>query len=694
MGVLTSSQADLPPVPAERKDLVEEIHGVEVADPYRWMEDVDSEMVKAWIAAQNARTEAYFEETAGRERIRERLETLWDYDKYGIPRIRGDRLFFTRKSGLQNQAVLLSQPNIPDAEAEVLLDPNEWSDDGTVALSGWEVSRDGRWLAYGRSTAGSDWQEWRVREVATQRDLDDRVRWVKFSGAEWAPDGSGFYYSRYDEPPEGEELEAVSLNQKVYFHRLGERQEKDELILARPDEPKWGFGAGVSDDGAYLLFHVWSGAGGKNAFYYRNLDDREAEVKAVIRGFDSSYDFLGNDGSVFYFLTDDGAPRSKIVSVDVEAEERVWKTLIPEGETPIRSVSLLGDRFFVSRLRDVQTEVAIHRLTGERLERFPLPGVGSVYGFGGERDAKETFYYFTSYTVPGSIYRYDLESGDSQVFVEPDAGFDASSYETRQVFYRSKDGTRVPMFLTGPRGLPKTGEAPVYLYGYGGFNISLTPYYSSATAAWLEMGGWYAVANLRGGGEYGEAWHEAGTKGRKQSVFDDFQAAAEFLVREGYTRPDRLGIGGGSNGGLLVGACVNQRPGLFGAAIADVGVFDMLRFHQFTIGWAWTEDFGDPADPEEFRSLLAYSPYHNTQTERPYPPVLLMTADHDDRVFPAHTFKFGAALQHAQTGEAPILVRVETKAGHGAGKPTSKAIEEIVDKWSFLSRELDMDIQN
>ncbi len=674
-----------------RIDHVDELHGQHISDPYRWLEDVDSKDTQEWIAAQNALADQYFSDTPAREQIQTRLTELWDYEKYGLPQSVGGRLFYTKKTGLQNQSILYWKDSTPDAEPKVLLDPNLLSKDGTVSLSGWSVSDDGKMLAYGTSAAGSDWMTWRIRRIDTGEDLGESLKWVKFSGASWAPDGSGFYYSRYPEATDGESLEAINEHQKVYFHRVGEPQKKDRLIYERPDEPKWGFSSGVTEDGKYLVLSIWESSGENNAFFYREVEQGpDGDFVELIPHFDDEYQLLGNDGALFYFKTNLDAPKGRVIAIDLNQPDAKPREILPETEFPIDDINLLGDRFYVTYMIDVLARVKVFDLSGNFLNDVDLPGVGSIWGFNGRRDATETFVYFSGYTEPGSVHRYDLGSGEMTLFAKPDVDFDSSLYETRQVFYPSKDGTKIPMFITCRRDLELTGDHPTYLYGYGGFNISLTPYYSTSVATWLEMGGIYVVANLRGGGEYGEEWHLAGTKERKQNVFDDFHAAAEFLIREDYTQTRKLAIAGGSNGGLLVGACINQRPNLYGAAIAQVGVFDMLRFHQFTIGWAWKTDFGDPEDPGEFPALLAYSPYHQVQSAQPYPATLITTGDHDDRVFPAHSFKFGAALQNVQIGDDPILLRIETKAGHGAGKPTSKQIEEIVDKWSFLARELEM----
>lgn len=678
---------------AKRGDLIERLHGVDVADPYRWLEDVDSDETKAWIAGQNEVSDKYFQDALGREWLEKRLTELWDYNKYGLPRQVAGRLFYSKKTGLQNQAILYWREDKPDAEPKVLLDPNTLSEDGTIALSNWSVSDDGKLLAYGISEGGSDWMEWKVRSVDSGEDLGDHQKWIKFSGAAWARDSSGFYYSRYPEPKADEELEAVNLNQKVYFHRIGDPQEKDRLIYERPDHPKWGFSNWVTEDGRFLTMSVWESSGQDNAFIYKDLEaGPDAPFVELIPDFENEYSILGNDGPVIYFKTNLDAPNGRVIAIDTSKPDAQPREVIRESENPLGDVNLIGQQLLASYMVDVLMRVRIFGLDGKLEREVDLPGVGSVWGFGGKREATETFYYFSGYTEPGAIYRYDLKSGQTTLFTKPEVPFDSRNFETRQVFYNSKDGTRVPMFITCRKDLELDGQNPTYLYGYGGFNISLTPSYSTSVATWLEMGGVHVVANLRGGGEYGEEWHLAGTKEHKQNVFDDFQAAAEYLIAEGYTSTPKLAIAGGSNGGLLVGACVNQRPDLYGAAIAQVGVFDMLRFHKFTIGWAWTSDFGDPDKAEEFPALLAYSPYHNTQTEKPYPALLITTADHDDRVFPAHSFKFGAAVQAAQTGDEPILMRIETNAGHGAGKPTSKQIEEIVDKWSFLIRELEMEV--
>ena len=666
----------------------DEYHGVRIADPYRWLEELESAETRDWIDRQNAVTDRVLEALPGRERIRQRVETIWNYEKYGVPFEKNGRYFYFRNDGLQNQSVLYVRESL-DGEPRVLLDPNTLSEDGTVAVSSLSVSDDGGLMAYGISTGGSDWQQIRVRNVSTAEDLDDRIDWVKFSGPNWATDGSGFYYSRYDEPTDENQLKAVNYYQKVYFHRVGTAQSDDHLVYERPDEKEWGFSASVTEDGAYLIIHVWKGTHPENQLFYKDLRVDDAPVVELLTGFDASYSFIGNDGNRFWIQTDNDAPRYRIIAIDLDnPEPSAWTTLVPEQRDTIEGATVLNQSFIVNYLHDAANLVRVFGLDGRPRVALDLPGIGSVGGFSGDADDTETFYSFTSFTTPSTIFRYDLATGQREVFAQPEVEFDSDAYTTRQVFYASKDGTQVPMFITHRKDLDKNGALPTLLYGYGGFNISLTPSFSISRAVWMEMGGVYAVANLRGGGEYGEAWHEAGIIDKKQNVFDDFVAAAEFLIADGYTSKDHLVIQGGSNGGLLVGAAMTQRPDLFKVALPAVGVMDMLRFDQFTIGWAWRSDFGDPRKPEDFEALRAYSPLHNLASGTDYPATLITTADHDDRVFPAHSFKYAAALQAAHNGEDPVLIRIETKAGHGAGKPTSKAIDEAADvlafAWAFV----------
>ncbi|MBD2294100.1 S9 family peptidase [Anabaena sphaerica FACHB-251] len=667
-------------------------HGTVVSDPYRALEDPDAEATKAWAEAQNQVTFAYLNEIPTREKIKQRLTKLWDYEKYGIPFKESETYFYFKNDGLQNQSVLYTLPSL-DAEPRVLLDPNKLSEDGTVALSGIEISENGKLLAYGLSTSGSDWQEWKVRDIQTGEDLPDYIQWVKFSGASWTHDHQGFFYSRYDEPNEKTKLEDVNYYQKLYYHNLGTSQSEDILIYHRPDQKEWGFSGSVTEDGKYLIISVWLGTDPRNLVFYKDLTQPNSEVIELINQFEADYSFIDNDDSVFYFRTDLNAPRGRVIAIDTKnpASEN-WVEIIPQAAETLESLGILNNQFVADYLQDAHSQVKIFDLQGNFIREVELPGLGSAGGFGGKRYDTETFYSFTSFTTPGTIYRYDMKTGQSEIFRQPKVDFNADEYETKQVFYQSKDGTQVPMFITHKKGIQLDGNNPTYLYGYGGFNASLTPNFSVSLLVWLEMGGVYAVPNLRGGGEYGEEWHQAGMKEKKQNVFDDFIAAAEWLIANNYTQPQKLAIGGGSNGGLLVGACMTQRPELFAAALPAVGVMDMLRFHQFTIGWAWVAEYGSSENAEEFKTLYAYSPLHNLKSGTAYPATLITTADHDDRVVPAHSFKFAAALQECHVGDAPVLIRIETKAGHGAGKPTAKIIEEAADKWGFLVRVLEVEV--
>jgi prolyl oligopeptidase len=690
--VMASEAADrIPYPPARRADHVDTYHGVAVPDPYRWLEELDSAETKAWVEGENKMTFAYLEKIPSRAAIKERLTMLWNYERYGVPDKEGGRYFFTRNDGLQNQAVLYTVASLEGAP-RVLLDPNTLSKDGTVALAGTAVSEDGKYLAYGVAEAGSDWNTWKVRSVDTAQDLGDTLRWVKFSGASWTKDGKGFFYSRYAEPVAGAELKNVNLDQKIYFHKLATAQAEDALVYERKDQPEWLLNGTVTEDGRYLVISVAQGKTVNTGLYYKDLQTPGAPVLELLSKFDARYAFVGNDGPLFWVQADRDAPRGRILAIDTrKPEPKDWIVVVPESKDALQGASVVGERFFASYLKDARSVVRTYDLAGKPLTEIELPGIGTAGGFSGKRKDTETFFYFTSYTSPTTIYRYDVTAGKSSVFRAPKVAFDASAYETRQVFYNSKDGTRVPMFLTHKKGFVANGSNPTLLYGYGGFNIPLTPAFSISTLAWLERGGVYAVANLRGGGEYGESWHMAGTRLQKQNVFDDFIAAAEWLIANKVTSTPHLAIEGGSNGGLLIGAALTQRPELFGAAIPAVGVMDMLRFHKFTIGWAWVSDYGSSDDPKEFAALRAYSPYHNLKKGTCYPPTLVTTADHDDRVFPAHSFKFAAALQDAQACDKPTLIRIETRAGHGAGKPTAKIIEEAADVWAFLIRALGME---
>ena len=676
--------------PTRTVDQQDDYHGTIVKDPYRWLEDVDSDETHQWVKAQNEVTFAFLESIPQRKSFAERLTEIWNYERYSTPWREGERTFFSKNDGLQNQSVLYVQDGA-DAEPRVLLDPNKLSEDGTVALGGISVSRNGRYLAWSTNVSGSDWRTWYVRDIDTGKDLPDKIQWSKFSGASWNHECTGFFYSRYDAPEEGETFEESNYFQKLYFHRLGTSQDKDALVYERPDEKEWGFGGSVTDDGRYLVISVWQGTSEKNRIYYKDLRDKSLVMHKLLDDFDAQYEYLHNVGTRFYFLTNLDAPRKKIISIDLADPRReTWTTVIPQGEDPIDGVSVLDNSFVVTYLHDVVNVVKIFNLAGEFQRDIPLPGLGSVGGFNGHPGDTETYYVFTSFLNPSEIYHYDFKSGQSTLFRRPEIDFDFSGYETTQVFYPSKDGTRIPMFLVHRKDLKLDGTNPTLLYGYGGFNISLGPSFRVSLLPWIEAGGIYAQANLRGGGEYGEEWHQGGMLEKKQNVFDDFIAAAEYLITAGYTNPNKLAVMGGSNGGTLVGAVVNQRPELFGAAIPQVGVMDMLRFQNFTIGWAWTSDYGSSDDPEMFPVLYAYSPYHNLKEGTEYPAVMVTTADHDDRVVPGHSFKYAARLQACQAGNLPTLIRIQTKAGHGAGMPTAMIIQEVADRYAFLYKTLGM----
>jgi prolyl oligopeptidase len=669
-------------------------HGIKVPDPYRWLEeDVrKSPEVAAWVEAQNKVTFAFLESIPERKAIRERLTQLWNFEKYTTPFKVAGRYFYQRNDGLQNQYVLYMLEKL-DGSPRMLLDPNTWSKDGTVALADIEVSPNGRYLAYGVQEAGSDWRTWKILDIDTGRNLEDTIRWTKFTHIAWTADNRGFFYSRFDEPRPGQEYQSLNLNQKVYYHRLGTPQSEDILIYARPDQPEWGFIPEVTEDGRYLVLTVYKGTDDKYRIYYKDLTEPYGLPVPLIDQFENEYTFLGNDGPVFYFKTDLHAPRGRIIAIDLrKPQPQNYREIVPQTEHTMTSASLVGNLFVVVYLQDAKSLVRIYDINGRHVRDVELPGIGSVTGFTGKRCDTETFYTFSSFATPPTIFHYDLITGKSTVFRQARVDFRLQDYEVKQVFYHSKDGTRIPMFIAHKKGIQLDGNNPTLLYGYGGFNISLTPSFSISRLLWMEMGGVFAMPNLRGGGEYGEEWHRAGTKLNKQNVFDDFIAAAEWLIANKYTRPAKLAIQGASNGGLLVGACMTQRPDLFGACLPAVGVMDMLRFHKFTAGRYWVDDYGSPDNPEEFKALYAYSPYHVLlrQGKRAYPATLITTADTDDRVVPAHSFKFAAALQAMQAGDAPVLIRIETRAGHGAGKPTSKLIEEIADQWAFLVKVLDM----
>ncbi len=676
----------------KKVDQTDNYHGTNIADPYRWLEDANSADTHAWVEAENKVTQAYLSTIPQRDAIRNRLTQLWNFERYSVPFREGGRYFYSRNDGLQNQAVLYTMKSLNE-QPRMLLDPNSLAADGTVALAGIAVSPNGKLLAYGTAASGSDWNEWKVRDIDTGKDLSDHIKWVKFSQTAWTHDGKGFFYSRYDEPKEATKLADVNYFQKLYYHRIGTDQSADTLVYDRPDQKEWGFGGNTTDDGRYLLITATKGTAHKYRIFYKDLDKPNAKVEPLIDNFDAAYEFIDNIGPVFYFVTDRNAPRQRIVAIDTrKPAEANWTQIVPEGQDTLVSAKMLNNQLVVEYLKDARSVVKVMDLKGKQLHEITLPGIGSAAGFGGKRGDTETFFSFTGFTTPTTIYRVDMKTGKSTIFRQPKVAFNPDDFDTRQVFYTSRDGTRVPMFIVSKKGLKMDGSNPTYLYGYGGFNISLTPAFSPANLAWMEMGGVYAVPNLRGGGEYGEAWHMAGTKLQKQNVFDDFIGAAEWLISNKVTSPQKLAIGGGSNGGLLVGATMTQRPELFRAAIPQVGVMDMLRFHKFTIGWAWTSDYGSSDNADEFKALVKYSPLHNIKAGTCYPATMVTTADHDDRVVPAHSFKFASTLQAAQGSSAPVIIRIDTKAGHGAGKPTTKQIEEVADRWGFLVKNLGMSL--
>jgi len=670
------------------------LYGTVVRDPYRWLENADAAETHGWVEAENCATFAWLNAIPERDQIRQRLTHLWNYERFGVPARQGGRYVWTKNDGLQNQSVYYWQSSL-SAEPQLLLDPNRLSTDGTVALTSWDISEDGRWFAYGTASGGSDWNEFHVRDITTGRDMADTLRWIKFSGLSWSHDNAGFFYSRFP-TPEGNELTSVVRNQKLYFHRLGAPQSADALVYERPDKPDWGLGGGVTEDGRYVIINVSLGTDIRNRLYYLDLQNAQrprvtGTVVPLLDDFDASYSFVGNIGPVFYLVTNLDAPRYRLIAIDTRRPARAnWREVIPQAAGVLQGVDLIGGRFVANYLEDAHSRVTVFETSGQRVTDLALPTLGTAGGISGRPGSPEMFYSFTSFLYPTTIFRYDVATGANTVLRAPQIDFDPRRYETEQVFYPSKDGTRIPMFLTHRRGLARDANNPTYLTAYGGFNISTLPAFSLSTIPWLEMGGVVATANLRGGGEYGEEWHQAGMLERKQNVFDDFIAAAEYLIRERWTRAERLAIAGGSNGGLLVGAVLNQRPELFGAALPAVGVMDMLRFHKFTIGWAWVTEYGSADSVNQLPYLLRYSPLHNIRPGTHYPATMITTADHDDRVVPAHSFKYAAALQAAQAGSAPILIRVETRGGHGAGLPVSKQIEAQADRWAFLVRALGM----
>ena len=675
--------------PAERAATVDTYGTVKVPAPYQWMETLDSPGVARWVAAENALTARYLAAIPLRAWIKQRLTTLWNYPKVGVPTLKGGKLFFGKNSGLQNQSVLYVQDGLHGKPRE-LLDPNTLSRDGSIALLDDQPSPDGRYLAYGLSQGGSDWETLHVRDVASGRDLTDEVHWVKFSGIAWTRDDKGFFYSRYPAPPKGQAISDRVRDQALYYHVLGTPQSADRRIYARPDLPEWIIGGSVSHDGRYLFVYLVNGTSTHNELYVADLGDPAhpdvgAPLKPLFTGNDAGYTPVGNLGDTVYLLTTRDAPRGRIVAFRLDQPAPAyWRSVVPQGRDVIQGALLAGGDVVVERLVDVKSEVSLYSPDGKLKGTLPLPGIGSVGGLSGQADSPQLFYAFTSFLYPTSVYRYDVATASNHVFFKPQLSFDPSRFETRQVFYRSKDGTRIPMFITARKGLKLDGRNPTLLYAYGGFDISVTPGYSPLVPVWLEMGGVYAVANLRGGGEYGEAWHHAGMLGNKQNVFDDFAWAAKYLIREKITATPHLGIEGYSNGGLLVGASITEHPHLFGAAYAGAGVLDMLRYEKFSGGALWEPEYGDPNNPQAFQWLIKYSPLQNVRAGTCYPPTIISTADHDDRVVPSHSYKFTAAMQHAQACAHPILIRVETQTSHGY-MPTDKRIQQSADIAAFMA---------
>jgi prolyl oligopeptidase len=678
--------------PTKRVEQYDDYHGVKVLDPYRWLEDDvrNSKEVAEWVEAQSKFTETYLKAIPQREAIGKRLTELWNYERYSAPHKAGPYYIYSKNDGLQNQSVVYVLEKL-DGEPRVLIDPNQWSKDGTIALGGLSLSDDGKYAAYAVSEAGSDWATWNILETATGKKLDDLLKWTKFTGADWTPDGKGFFYVRYPEPQKGDTFQGLVFNAKLCYHEVGTPQEKDAIVYERPDHKEWGFQCNVSEDGHYAVIHTWKGTDHNYRITVKNLFAREAATIELIDDFKNLYDFVGNDRSMLYFRTDLDAPRGRLIGIDLaHPDPKDYKEIIPQAAESLTGINMVGNQFICNYLKDARTQVKMFTPAGKFVREVDFPSIGTASGFDGKRKEMETFYSFSSFATPPSIYRYDLKDGKSTLFRQANVKFNPADYEVKQVFYPSKDGTKIPMFLTYKNGVELDGNNPTLLYGYGGFNISITPSFSVSKLQWCEMGGVFAVANIRGGGEYGKEWHQAAVKTKRQVAYDDFIAAAEWLIASKYTQSKRLAIQGGSNGGLLVGACLTQRPELYGACLPAVGVMDLLRFHKFTAGRYWVDDYGSADDAEQFQSLYKISPYHNLKPGTKYPATLVTTADTDDRVVPSHSFKFIAQLQYCQAGPAPVLARIETRAGHGAGRPTSKVIEEAADTWAFLVKNLEM----
>ncbi|WP_242921996.1 prolyl oligopeptidase family serine peptidase [Pontibacter liquoris] len=666
----------------KKSDQTDDYFGTNVADPYRWQETHD-EALDAWIAQENQVTQSYFASIPFRDNIKSRLTQIWNYPKYGAPFKEGGKYYFFKNDGLQNQSVLYVQPSL-EAEPKVFLDPNKFSNDGTVALSSLEFSKDGKYVAYGTSSGGSDWNTYYVLDATTGKKLADEVEWVKFSGPSWYKDG--FFYSRYDAPTEGNKLANKNEYHKVYYHKVGTPQTQDNLVYEDKAHALRNFYGQTTEDERFLVLNVSEGASGANALYYKDLTNSKASIKPIVEDFESEYNVVDNMGDKLLVRTNKNAPRYRLVLIDPKKpQEKNWQVLIPESADVMTGVSLVGGRIIATYMKDASSLVTVFDTKGKQLNKVELPGIGTVGGFSGKKEDQETFFTFTSFTYPPTIYRYDVPKNKVTLFRKSEVDINTDAFETKQVFYTSKDGTKVPMFIVHKKGLVLNGNNPTMLYAYGGFNISMTPSFSVSNMLWLENGGVYALPNLRGGGEYGEEWHKAGVTPNKQNVFDDFIAAAEYLIDQKYTSSEKLAVSGGSNGGLLVGAFMTQRPELAKVALPAVGVMDMLRFHKFTIGWAWVPEYGSSeASEAQFKNLYAFSPLHNIKEGVKYPATLVKTADHDDRVVPAHSFKFISTLQEKGAPGNPYLIRIDVRAGHGAGKPTSLLIQEAADTWAFV----------
>jgi prolyl oligopeptidase len=675
---------------APKGDQVDDYHGVKVADPYRGLENADAASTEKFVQQENELTFGYLAKLPGREAIKDQLTKLWNYEKFGDFHKAGNHYFYFHNSGLENQSVVYVTDSVT-SPGRVLLDPNTYRKDGTAALDGESDSWNGKLFAYAVAQAGSDWAEWRVRDVATGKDLPDLIQWTKGSVVSWAEDDRGFYCSRFPQPPPEKLLTVAALDEKVYFHKLGDPQSANKLVYERPDHPNWTIDPLMMEGGRYLLFYIYTGVPGKNMLAYQDLRAANPKTALLISSADFSYSPIAVIGSTLYLQTNDGAPRGRMMAMDMEHPARAnWKEIVPERAETLDNAQIADSKLLLSYMKDAHSTARLMSLDGKMTQDIAMPGIGSAQWSGARLQDKEMFYRFEGFTIAPSIYRLDLESGKSAVVRQSKVAADLSQYETRQVFYSSKDGTRVPMFLSYKKGLALNGQNPTLLYAYGGFDIAETPNFRPAILEWMQMGGVYALANIRGGSEYGEAWHQAGMRAKKQNVFDDFIAAAEWLIANKYTSTPKLAIFGGSNGGLLIGAVLNQHPELFGAAMPAVGVMDMLRFQNFGFGTQWVGEYGSSANPEDFKVLRAYSPLHNIRKGAQYPPTLITTSDHDDRVMPGHSLKYAATLQQAQEGPAPILIRIETRAGHGAGKPTTKQIDEWADRYVFLKSALKM----